>query len=207
MTNNNPDDFVRCNVRFPQSLYQKIAAIAIGNGAKIHPRSQRPHLSATLIDLLTIGLQHYSEPSLQPTAANEIESLKAWMLTQQGQQLERFHQLLAENHQFQQTTQTQIHHLQDLVHQLCDRLNTLTVHPITQAAEDFTYYPDQWTVNHQWLIANSCFSQQSFETWQTGEVRQDQQGRSWRRVELAHLLGEFKMPPECLDSQVLYVRE
>jgi hypothetical protein len=52
---------------------------------------------------------------------------------------------------------------------------------------------DQWTVNRQWLSANGCFCQETFEHWPNGEVRQDRQGRSWRRVELANVLARFKV--------------
>lgn len=228
-------DFTRCSIRLPQSLYEKIEAIAIANGAKINSRSQRPQLSSTLIELIGIGLQYYSQADCDVSQdhSNMIEGVtekdsEASISNQKQPRVEPFNQILESQQQSQhrieqqlmqiqasqQFAQADINYLYRLMSQLCNGLN-LSISsqelfdPLSQSIEDqpLAASLDQWTVNHQWLCANGCFSQENFENWQNGEIRQDRQGRYWRRVELANVLGEFEIPADLVNSQIFYVLE
>lgn len=229
------NDFTRCSIRVPQSLYEKIETIAIANGAKINSRSKRPQVSPTLIELIRIGLEHYSQTDSNSSPDNEAitpaaeeSELKTENHPQNNQQLEQFNQILESQQRSQQIieqqitqiktsqqfTQADINYLYRLVSQLCDNLNSSMISQASfnQLSQSTDNQPlaaslDQWTVNHQWLCANGCFSQDSFENWQNGEIRQDRQGRYWRRVELTHVLGEFEMPSDLTSSQIFYVLE
>ncbi|MGB3403446.1 MAG: hypothetical protein WBA77_12225 [Microcoleaceae cyanobacterium] len=227
------NDFTRCSIRVPQSVYEKIETIAIANGAKINSRSKRPQVSPTLIELIRIGLDHYSQERSTIAPAAESE-LKTESHPQENQQLEQFNQILKSQQHSQQTieqqltqiqtsqqlTQADINHLYRLVSQLClsitspeeKHLNSSIIsqasfNHLSQSTHDLPLAAslDQWTVNHQWLCANDCFSNDSFENWQNGEIRQDLQGRYWRRVELTHVLGGFEMPSDLASSQIFYV--
>ena len=228
-------DFTRCSIRLPQSLYEKIEAIAMANGAKIHSRSGRPQLSSTLIELIGIGLQHYSpaEHDVSQDHSNMIKGVKEkdsevnishqkqssvepfhQMLESQQQSPDRIEQQLTQIQANQQFTQADINHLYQLMSQSCHCFNSSMssqelLDPLSQSLENkpLAASLDQWTVNHQWLCANGCFAQESFEDWKNGEIRQDRQGRYWRRVELAHVLGLFKMPSDLVNSQIFYVLE
>lgn len=228
-------NFTRCNLRVPQSLYEKIEAIAIANGAKINSRSKRPQISSTLIELLHIGLEYYaqvnsvnSEDILPVTPATEEKDLTASIKDQESEPFHHLSQMLEKQQQSQQTieqhliqiqasqqfTQVDINHLYHVVGQLCDRLQVSTMPEMVlnsppQLRDDQPEAAnlDQWTVNRQWLSANGCFSEDSFNNWQNREVRQDQQGRYWRRVELANVLGEFEIPSSLATSQIFYVLE
>jgi hypothetical protein len=234
-------DFIRCNIRVPQELYEKIEKIAIANGAKINSRSKRPQIGSTLIELLRIGLEQYAQVNQSTTEVTEAEDLNTQILAQQAQQLERLNQRVENQQQFQQTieqyltqiqtsqqlTQVDINHLYQLMGQLCVGVaspveNQLRTSTVTQTASNsppqligdqligdqpLAASLDQWTVNRQWLSVNGCFCEETFEQWQNGEVRQDQQGRAWRRVELTNVLAGFEIPSDLASSQIFYVLE
>ena len=66
---------VRLDVRFPKSMHDDIEALAIANGAAIHHISNRPTLTPTILELIQIGLDHYSPEALERIQA-KIESDK-----------------------------------------------------------------------------------------------------------------------------------
>lgn len=59
------DKIVRLDVRFPKPLHDEIEALAIANGSPIHHISKRPTLTPTILDLIRIGLDHYSPEALE----------------------------------------------------------------------------------------------------------------------------------------------
>jgi hypothetical protein len=59
------DKIVRLDVRFPKFLHDEIEALAIANGSPIHHISKRPTLTPTILDLIRIGLDHYSPEALE----------------------------------------------------------------------------------------------------------------------------------------------
>ena len=56
---------VRLDVRFPKTLHDEIEALAIAKGEPIHHISNRPTLTPTILDLIRIGLDHYSPEALE----------------------------------------------------------------------------------------------------------------------------------------------
>ena len=59
------DKIVRLDVRFPRALHDEIEALAIANGSPIHHISKKPTLTPTILDLIRIGLDHYSPEALE----------------------------------------------------------------------------------------------------------------------------------------------
>lgn len=59
------EKIVRLDVRFPKSLHDEIEVLAIANGAPIHHLSKKPTLTPTVLDLIRIGLDHYSPEALE----------------------------------------------------------------------------------------------------------------------------------------------
>jgi hypothetical protein len=59
------DKIVRLDVRFPKPMHDEIEALAIAGGAAIHHISKRPTLTPTILDLIRIGLDHYSPEALE----------------------------------------------------------------------------------------------------------------------------------------------
>ncbi len=51
----------RCDIRVPNQLYDRIEALAIERGAKIHHRSGKPEVTNTLLELIKVGLRHSGE--------------------------------------------------------------------------------------------------------------------------------------------------
>jgi len=88
------DKIVRLDVRFPKSMHDEIEALAIANGSPIHHISKRPTLTPTILDLIRIGLDHYSPESLERIQAKsvsvnrvtdnciDLDSIKAELLEQ-----------------------------------------------------------------------------------------------------------------------------
>jgi len=88
------DKIVRLDVRFPKFLHDEIEALAIANGSPIHHISKRPTLTPTILDLIRIGLDHYSPESLERIQAKsvsvnrvtdnciDLDSIKAELLEQ-----------------------------------------------------------------------------------------------------------------------------
>jgi hypothetical protein len=66
---------VRLDVRFPKSMHDDIEALAIAKGEPIHHISNRPTLTPTILELIQIGLDHYSPEALERIQA-KIESDK-----------------------------------------------------------------------------------------------------------------------------------
>jgi hypothetical protein len=59
------DKIVRLDVRFPKPIHDEIEALAIAGGAAIHHISKRPTLTPTILNLIRIGLDHYSPEALE----------------------------------------------------------------------------------------------------------------------------------------------
>jgi hypothetical protein len=88
------DKIVRLDVRFPKPIHDEIEALAIANGSPIHHISKRPTLTPTILDLIRIGLDHYSPEALERIQAKsvsvnrvtdnciDLEALKAELLDQ-----------------------------------------------------------------------------------------------------------------------------
>ncbi len=88
------DKIVRLDVRFPKFLHDEIEALAIANGSPIHHISKRPTLTPTILDLIRIGLDHYSPEALERIQAKsvsvnrvtdnciDLDSIKAELLEQ-----------------------------------------------------------------------------------------------------------------------------
>ena len=55
-------EITRCDVRIPNHIYEQIEALAVTNGASNHHRSNKPIVTPTILELLQIGLAHYSKP-------------------------------------------------------------------------------------------------------------------------------------------------
>lgn len=66
------DKIVRLDVRFPKPLHDEIEALAIANGSPIHHISNRPTLTPTILDLIRIGLDHYSPEALERIQAKSV---------------------------------------------------------------------------------------------------------------------------------------
>lgn len=71
------EKIVRLDVRFPKSLHDEIEVLAIANGAPIHHLSKKPTLTPTVLDLIRIGLGHYSPEALEriqvkPVSVNSV---------------------------------------------------------------------------------------------------------------------------------------
>ena len=86
------EKIVRLDVRFPKTLHDEIEALAIAKGEPIHHISKKPTLTPTILDLIRIGLDHYSPEALERIQAriesdkiskvltdncNDLEALKA----------------------------------------------------------------------------------------------------------------------------------
>ena len=84
------DKIVRLDVRFPRALHDEIEALAIANGSPIHHISKKPTLTPTILDLIRIGLDHYSPEALERIQV-KIESDKiSKTLTDNCNDLEAF---------------------------------------------------------------------------------------------------------------------
>ena len=66
------DKIVRLDVRFPKPIHDEIEALAIANGSPIHHISKRPTLTPTILDLIRIGLDHYSPEALERIQAKSV---------------------------------------------------------------------------------------------------------------------------------------
>lgn len=217
----NQDDVVRYQLRLPEGLHQKLEAIAIQKGAKLHPRTKRPQLSETIVELLEFALKHSSlqEGDSSSENASDLEQLKSWIAATQNQQSQHLNQKLNSVLEAQQQTQAELNHLYSLYHQLCDRADSANRFKLQDPREQTGYFsesPQQVRpletysvgpsmVNRQWLSLNGCFNEEVFSQWNHGEVRQDQQGNFWRRVDLLETENTFKIPSSLGDSQTFYV--
>ena len=213
----NQDDFVRYQIRVPEELYRQLAAIAIDKGAKVHPRTKRPQLSETIVELLQLALEHYhptGEEQLTPESAPDLELIQNWITAAQRQQSQQFNQQFNTLIEAQKQTQAELNRLYLLYHQLGDRS------PVPEAEENQTWYSNEspqpirplesysagpWMVNRQWLSLNGCFNEEVFNEWNNGEVRQDLRGNFWRRVDLDNTNEDFQIPSGLAESQIFYV--
>lgn len=99
---------VRLDVRFPKLLHDEIEALAIAKGEPIHHISNRPTLTPTILDLIRIGLDHYSPEALERIQAKsvsvnrvtdnciDLDSLKAELLEQLRGELQTLADTIAE---------------------------------------------------------------------------------------------------------------
>lgn len=88
------EKIVRLDVRFPKLLHDEIEALAIAKGEPIHHISKKPTLTPTILDLIRIGLDHYSPEALERIQAKsvsvnrvtdnciDLEAIKAELLEQ-----------------------------------------------------------------------------------------------------------------------------
>jgi len=61
MSSRQNDTVTRVDVRIPNHLYSQIQAIAIEHfNAKIHHRSNKPEVTPTILELIQIGIEHFS---------------------------------------------------------------------------------------------------------------------------------------------------
>ena len=61
MSSRKNDTVTRVDVRIPNHLYSQIQAIAIEHfNAKIHHRSQKPEITPTILELIQIGIEHFT---------------------------------------------------------------------------------------------------------------------------------------------------
>ena len=63
------DNITRIDVRIPNSLFEEVEALAIEKGEPIHHKSGRVTIAPTLLDLIRIGLDHYSPEALERVSA------------------------------------------------------------------------------------------------------------------------------------------
>lgn len=90
------DNITRIDVRIPNSLFEEVEQLAIERGEPVHHKSGRVTMAPTLLDLIRIGLDHYSPEALERVSAKlaanqsdtasdnriDLESLKAELLDQ-----------------------------------------------------------------------------------------------------------------------------
>ena len=212
------EDLVRYQIRVPEALYQEIEAIAIGKGAKLHPRTKRPQLSETIVELLQLALERY-EPAegreLQSEKTPDLELIESAIIAAQTQQSQQFNQQFNSLIESQRQTQAELNRLYSLYHRLCDRLKIEEETPAKMSVSPASprqlmrplesYSAGSSMVNRQWLSLNGCFDDEAFNGWNPGEVRQDRRGNFWRRVDPADSDDDFKIPSGLAASQVFYV--
>jgi hypothetical protein len=207
----NQDEFVRYQIRVPQEVYQQIEAIAISKGAKLHPRTKRPQLSETIVELLQLALEHSNSTDDHQSPSEkspDLELIENSLVATQTQQLNTILEA-------QKQTQAELNRLYTLYHQLCDRLPIQEPLQKTWYSNDHespqqirpleSYSEGPWMVNRQWLNLNGRFNEEAFNEWNNGEIRQDQQGNCWRRVDLANTGEDFQIPADLAESQIFYV--
>ncbi|CUR30270.1 hypothetical protein PL9214100014 [Planktothrix tepida PCC 9214] len=90
---------VRADLRIPVEMYAQLEAIANEQGMKKHHITGRPMVSPVILELLEIGLHHYSSqnrlggdstglvPDTIPGKQLDIEALKAELLGQLREEL------------------------------------------------------------------------------------------------------------------------
>ncbi|WP_413166659.1 hypothetical protein ACL6C3_08135 [Capilliphycus salinus ALCB114379] len=214
----NQGDLVRYQIRVPEELYQQLAAIAIGKGAKLHPRTKRPQLSETIVELLQLALEQYDstqEEQLHKETSPDLELIQNQIADSQRQQSQQFNQLFNTLIEAQRQTQAELNRLYSLYYKLCDRVKKEEETPekiwdsyqspqqLMRPLESYSAGP--WMVNRQWLSLNGCFKEEAFNEWNHGEVRQDQRGNFWRRVDMANTTENFQIPSNLAESQIFYV--
>ena len=63
------DNITRIDVRIPNSLFEEVEQLAIERGEPVHHKSGRVTMAPTLLDLIRIGLDHYSPEALERVSA------------------------------------------------------------------------------------------------------------------------------------------
>jgi hypothetical protein len=90
------DNITRIDVRIPNPMFEEVEKLAIKRGEPIHHKSGRVTIAPTLLDLLRIGLDHYSPSALERVSAKlsvnhsdgasdnriDLEALKAEILAE-----------------------------------------------------------------------------------------------------------------------------
>jgi hypothetical protein len=63
------NNITRIDVRIPNSLFEEVEQLAIERGEPIHHKSGRVTMAPTLLNLIRIGLDHYSPEALEQVSA------------------------------------------------------------------------------------------------------------------------------------------
>ena len=80
MASRRTENITRVDVRIPNELYDNLQAIAISRfNAKIHHRSNKPEVTATILELIKIRIAHL-DTSLPATNKEETDELKSSQL-------------------------------------------------------------------------------------------------------------------------------
>ncbi|MFM6208505.1 hypothetical protein [Planktothrix sp.] len=99
---------VRADIRIPVNLYAELEAIANEQGQKKHHITGRPMVSPVILELLELGLHHYSSqnrlggdstrlvPDTDPGNQLDIEALKAELLGELRGELQSLADTIAE---------------------------------------------------------------------------------------------------------------
>lgn len=69
------DDIYRLDVKVSKDIYDRIEELAKASGAKVHHISNKPIVSPTVLELISIGLAHYGENVPDTSIGNLPESL------------------------------------------------------------------------------------------------------------------------------------
>lgn len=90
------DNITRIDVRIPNPMFEEVEKLAIERGEPVHHKSGRVTMAPTLLDLIRIGLDHYSPEALERVSAKlsanqsgsesdnriNLEALKAELLAE-----------------------------------------------------------------------------------------------------------------------------
>ncbi len=63
------DNITRIDVRIPNPMFEEVEKLAIERGEPVHHKSGRVTIAPTLLDLIRIGLDHYSPEALERVSA------------------------------------------------------------------------------------------------------------------------------------------
>ncbi len=63
------DNITRIDVRIPNPMFEEVERLAIERGEPVHHKSGRVTIAPTLLDLIRIGLDHYSPEALERVSA------------------------------------------------------------------------------------------------------------------------------------------
>ncbi|MFM6232888.1 MAG: hypothetical protein ACKPEN_16580 [Planktothrix sp.] len=104
------DNITRIDVRIPNSLFEEVEQLAIERGEPVHHKSGRVTMAPTLLDLIRIGLDHYSPEALERVSAKlaanqsdtasdnriDLEALEDRLLVKLGEKLQSLAEELAQ---------------------------------------------------------------------------------------------------------------
>ena len=63
------ENITRIDVRIPNSMFEEVERLATERGEPIHHKSGRVTIAPTMLDLIRIGLDHYSPEALERVSA------------------------------------------------------------------------------------------------------------------------------------------